>query len=57
MYANITLETVTLETPSTVASFVTDAPANMHQWSVLFQNQTSLPFSNTFTQIVIQHNH
>jgi hypothetical protein len=29
---------------------------NSHQQSVLFQNQTSLPFSDSFTRTVIQHN-
>jgi hypothetical protein len=30
---------------------------NAHQPSVLFQNRTSLPFSDSFTQTVIQHKH
>jgi hypothetical protein len=30
---------------------------NTHQESVLFQNQTSLPFSVSFKWSVTQHNH
>jgi imidazoleglycerol phosphate dehydratase HisB len=29
----------------------------VHQLSVLFHNQTGLPFSDSFTQAVTQHNH
>jgi hypothetical protein len=52
---DIILETVILNTPNNTVVFVTHAPA--HQWSVLFTNWTSLPFSNFFTQTVTQHNH
>jgi hypothetical protein len=31
VYADITLETVTLSTPNNVAVFITDAPANVYQ--------------------------
>jgi hypothetical protein len=57
VYAEITFETLALDTPNNVAVFVTDAPANAHQQPVLFQNWTSLPFSSSFTCIVTQHNH
>jgi hypothetical protein len=30
---------------------------NSHQWSVLFQNRTSLQFPDSFTWTVNQHNH
>jgi hypothetical protein len=42
---------------SNVADLSQMLQLNVHQWSGLFQNQTSLPFSNSFTWIVTQHNH
>jgi hypothetical protein len=57
VYAYITLETVSLNVPNIVAVFITDAPGNAHQLSVLFQNRTSLPFSDSFTRTVTQQNH
>jgi hypothetical protein len=44
MYADVTLETVALNTPNNVAVFITDAPAKTHQPSILFQNRKSLIF-------------
>jgi hypothetical protein len=55
--ADITSETVALDTPNNVAVFVTMLQLNMHQRSVLFQNQISLPLSDSFAWIVTQHNH
>jgi hypothetical protein len=57
VYAYITLEIVTLDTVNNAADFVTHVGLNAHQQSVLFQNQTSLPFSDSFTWTVTQHNH
>jgi hypothetical protein len=53
-YADITLETVTLSTPNNMAVSSQMFQLNTHQWSVLLQNQKSLPFSDSFTQTVTQ---
>jgi hypothetical protein len=55
--ADITLQTVALDTPNNVAVFVTDAPAKRTQTISLFQNRTSLPLTDSFTRTVTQHNH
>jgi hypothetical protein len=57
MYSDITLETVSHNIPNYVAVFVTDAPAKHTPQSVLFQNRTRLPFPDSFTRPVTQHNH
>jgi hypothetical protein len=54
-YAAITLETVALDTPNNVAVFVTDASAK--RAPTIFQNWTSLAFSDSFTPTVTQLNH
>jgi hypothetical protein len=56
MYANITLETVALDTPNNVAVFVTDAPAKRTPTICPLSNRTNLPFSDFFTWTVSQHN-
>jgi hypothetical protein len=43
MYANITLETIALDTPN-MAVLVADAPAKHANNLSSFQNRTSLPF-------------
>jgi hypothetical protein len=48
VHAHITLETVALDTQK--------HQLNSHEPSVLFQNRTSLPFSDSFTRTVTQHN-
>jgi hypothetical protein len=57
MHSNITLETVALDTPNNVVMLVTDAQLNAHQQSVLFQNGTRLPFSDSYTRTVTQPKH
>jgi hypothetical protein len=57
VYADITLQTVALDTPNNVAVFIPDAPANPQQRSVLFQNRTGLPFPDFVIPTVTQHNH
>jgi hypothetical protein len=57
VYADITLETIALDTPNKVAVLSQIRQLNTQQRSVLFQNRTSLPFSNYFTQTVTQNNH
>jgi hypothetical protein len=49
--ANITLETVALDAPNNVAGCVRDS----HKRTYLFQNRTSLQFSEPFTCILTQH--
>jgi hypothetical protein len=57
IYADITFETVILDTPNNVAVSVTDAPAKHAPAICPLPNQTSLPFCNFLTQTVTQHNH
>jgi hypothetical protein len=60
MYADITLESVALDTPYnlTVFFFLSQMlQLNAFQRSVLFQNGTSLLFSDSFTRTVTLHNH
>jgi hypothetical protein len=53
MYADITLETVALDTLNNVAVLSYMLQLNAHQQSVLFQNWMNLPFYDSFTQTVI----
>jgi hypothetical protein len=56
--AGITLETVALDTPNNVAVFLSQmVQLSTHQWSVIFQRQISLPFSDAFTHTLTQHNY
>jgi hypothetical protein len=54
VYADIISETVTLDTPNTLLQML---QVNVHQGSVLFQNQSSPPFTDSFTWTITQHNH
>jgi hypothetical protein len=51
------LKTLALNTSNSVAVFVTDAQLNTRQPSILFQNRTSVQFSDSFTRTLTQHNH
>jgi hypothetical protein len=55
MYANITLDTVDLDTPNKMAVLSQMFQLNAHQQSVNFQIRTSLPFSDYSTWTAIQH--
>jgi hypothetical protein len=55
VYADITLEAGALDIPNNVQFFSQMPQLNTHQRSIL--NQTSLPFSSSFTWTVTQHNH
>jgi hypothetical protein len=55
VYAYITLETVALDTPKIWQFLQQMIHLNAHQRSVLFQNWTSLPFSDSLTWVVTQH--
>jgi hypothetical protein len=57
VYADITLETVALDAPNDEAVLSQMLQLNAQQRSVLFQNRTSLSFSDCFTRTVTQHNH
>jgi hypothetical protein len=57
VYADITLETVSLDTPNNVAVLSQMLQLNANQRCLLFENRTTLPFYNIFTQTVTQHNH
>jgi hypothetical protein len=53
VYADITVETVALDAPNNVTVLSQMLQLNTHQRSVLFQNRTSLPFSDSFTRTII----
>jgi hypothetical protein len=57
MYADITLKKFALDTPNNVAGLLQMLQLNAHQQSALFQNRTSLPFSDPFTRTVTLHNY
>jgi hypothetical protein len=57
VYADITLESVSLDIPNNVAVSSQMLQPNAHPWSVLFQNRSGLPFSDSFTRIVTQQSH
>jgi hypothetical protein len=57
LHADITLETVALDTHNNVAVLSQVLQLIANQRSVLLQYWTSLSFSDSFTRTVTQHNH
>jgi hypothetical protein len=57
VYADITSETVALDTPNNVVGLSQMLHLNSQQRSALFQNRTGLSFADTFARTVTQHSH